>query len=147
MTVIAWDGYVLGADRRLSMHNIEADKVFKLSDGTYFACAGDYMECQKVRKWLESKLPVEKRGTINDVSVLHINKDGTCEAWHACMAGPGQPNIQPPYALGSGREYAMGALGHGATVREAIEITVRYCNSCGGTPDIEEVPTHPSLRK
>ncbi len=40
--------------------------------------------------------------------------------------------VLPPFAIGSGADYAMGAMKHGASPRQAAEIACELCVSCGG---------------
>lgn len=40
--------------------------------------------------------------------------------------------VLPPFAIGSGADYAMGAMRHGASPRQAAEIACELCISCGG---------------
>jgi ATP-dependent protease HslVU (ClpYQ) peptidase subunit len=45
--------------------------------------------------------------------------------------------IKKEFAIGSGDDFASGALSKGATVQEAVEITCRHCSECG--PPIQYV--------
>ncbi len=40
------------------------------------------------------------------------------------------------YVFGSGRDYAIGALATGASIVEALEVTMKYCSGCGLGYDI-----------
>jgi hypothetical protein len=40
--------------------------------------------------------------------------------------------VDPPFGVGAGADYAIGAMDHGASAEEAVAIAIRRSRSCGG---------------
>lgn len=64
-----------------------------------------------------------------DASLIWMLPDGTCrfndgDGWY--------PMENEFHALGLGYQVAIGAMAHGATAKEAVEIAAKYVDGCGG---------------
>lgn len=90
---------------------------------TLVGCAGDSTLCQRFINWRTtgSKPPVW--GVNSQFEALVLDKTGLYVYYTSCT--PDRVNL-PYFAIGSGRQYAMGALSNGASVEKAVEIACAY---------------------
>jgi len=134
MTVIAWDGKTLAADRMMEMNGgkFPITKIRRLLDGALIGSAGDTPRAMQLAEWVEGgcvagQLPAPQGDMY--ARLLHIRLDGKAVLY----ANNDQPIVveQPFMAIGSGQDYANTAmyLGHGA--RQAVAITSELCSSVG----------------
>jgi len=123
MTTIVWDGKNLASDSRsCSAGTIDAGickKIFKDKTATY-AVAGDYAQSLAIIKWMTAgRDPDSEPVFLEPEYEILMVRQGTGYVFsgetHGC-------EHQPPVALGSGRELALGAMGNGATPKEAVEV-------------------------
>jgi len=122
MTTIVWDGKQLASDSRsISGGTIDSGvckKIFKDKTATW-ALAGDYAQSLAVMKWIsEGRDPAEEPTfSIPEYEILMV-RNGTGYVFsgetHGC-------EHNPPVALGTGRELALGALAGGAKLKDAVE--------------------------
>ena len=130
MSVVAWDGETLAADRALGRGETktEGSKLF-VSRNKKRACAvvGDVAEGFALAKWYISS----RRGAapVTSDSTLIIVEDGACYE----IGSNGQPiRVEGKFAAwGSGDQVAIGALAHGASAIEAVKICCTHCDGCG----------------
>lgn len=136
MSVIAWDGKTLAADRRAVSNGIcrTASKIFKLPDGTLFACSGLLVHGLQVKHWLESGAAVE------NFPAAQRDKDDWEACWHILHDGRVHCYERTPYplvfaepfqAMGSGRDYAEAAMYLGKTASEACQVACHFDVGCG----------------
>ncbi len=140
MTVIAWDGKTLCADKRATSADmpVTVTKIFRLEQGLV-GFDGDLTSGMALLNWF-------KKGCIPNEFIYDAQKDDT--KWcYAVLITPDKEikrfGYHPyPYivedgffAVGSGRDYAMAALHCGKTSREAVEIACRYNVGCGNGID------------
>lgn len=138
MTVIAWDGKTLAADRRRTVGGtpMQATKVRKVRDeGTtreyLVGCAGDSFDCVqfidtfKFGEWDRVK-PV-------DFAALIVDQDALI--WFMGERPLVHQISLPRFAIGSGADYAIGAMAAGATALEAVRIASQYDIHCGDGAD------------
>jgi ATP-dependent protease HslVU (ClpYQ) peptidase subunit len=143
MTVIAYKAGILAADRQTSMHNNPTTKVRRMKNGDLVGGCGsaagvlallDAMDAPVGATRNTAELMKDYKGDDLVSGILVRKADGkvfSCE-W------PFTHNIPielPFFALGSGREYAMGAMAAGKSAQQAIEITSMYESNCGGGVD------------
>ena len=139
MTTIAYkDGWMVGdmlSVRHDSGVGTNQRKVWK-SDGHLMGGAGGYAQLIEARDWfldgMEGDPPVS---------------DGTA----FMIVGPDNPEQvfvfdgkipfieKAPFALGIGRDYALGAMAAGADAIEAVGIASDYCIRTGGELTIERL--------
>lgn len=137
MTVIAWDGKTLAADRKSISCGVgrEVTKIWKVR-GHLIGGAGGLAQCIAVRDWwtdwnADPKLwPME----------LQADKDDWCEFVIICPDGTAHryqkhpiklPIFEPLYATGCGEDFAMGAMAAGANAIKAVQIASDYREGCG----------------
>ena len=142
MTVIAWDGKTLAADKRCNAGGLATTvtKIHRVPQGIVAFC-GNVERALEVLQWLR---------------VGADPAEWTCE-----MRASGWPNVllithrgdvleygSTPYpvcyedrftAAGTGRDYAMAAMHLGKTAREAVEVACLFDVSCGNGIDMLEL--------
>ena len=135
MTVIAWDGKVLAADKRATIDNVilSVTKIFRFEDCLYGFC-GNLVQSEKLFEWIKSgsgdKLANDD---CNEVVCLKVNPDKTLEIYQ----GSSQTfRIHDKrHAIGSGASFAVMAMKCGKGAAKAVEATFEYDCSCGGGVD------------
>lgn len=134
MTVIAWDGKTLAADRMMEMNGgkFPITKIRRLADGALIGEAGDMPRSRQLAEWVDGGCVAgELTAPVGDLyaRVLHIRADGKAVLY----ANNDQPIIveQPFMAIGSGQDYANTAMYLGHDARQAVAIASELCSSCG----------------
>lgn len=128
MTTVAYDGKSIAADRRIG--NMEAGKLFRLKSGAIFAGAGYYAQIVEVCAWLnEGGKPADRPKLPDDEEesseFLLIETSG--EAYWLTSPYLRRVKINERFcAIGSGSEYALGALAAGVSAKRAVEIACRF---------------------
>lgn len=133
MTVIAWDGTTLAADKQLTHANLKrtVTKVKKIRDHLV-GTAGDWDGCTQLMRWFErGALPDEfpSKGREQYAGLVVITPERQILKYEQ-LSLPYEIE-DPIFALGTGREVAMGALEMGATSVRAVQIACKYINDCG----------------
>lgn len=136
MTTIAYKDGVLAADKAISSgsgHIGTARKVWRRkTDGALVGGAG---RVALIQKWADWFLAGE-RGTApslgaddeTDAEMLVVRPDGRVE-FHERQ---GCVKIEAPYfALGSGSDYATGAMAFGASARQAVAAATKHDHGTG----------------
>lgn len=136
MTIIISDGKSMVCDS-LVVGNfkfiISKPKVRRVSN-TFYGFAGELAGIEKVVKWLESNsaeqpAPVLTLPNEMSISILGLRDTGDLFWMENHLV---ETPVDPPFAIGSGSSYAMGALRAGASIREAAQIAIDLDESCGG---------------
>lgn len=142
MTTICTDGRTVAADGKSCLGDrpvsLRTQKIV-VSNGTLYALSGPECMIRPIIEWWE-------RG--HDHATVPVAKDEGC-AWTLMVIDPGgtvimtsrcqfpSPIPSGVFAIGSGADYAMGAMLAGKSPREAIAIASRCDVWTGG--DIQEV--------
>lgn len=133
MTTAVYRDGILAMDSRAyagDKHPIGTkNKIKRLADGSLLAVSSRLTgQPESFARWCESKKQPHLAELEGDktygVQALLIRTDGSVYYWNdgSCFSGP----LEAPYfAIGSGEEYAMGALMMGATAEEAVSIACR----------------------
>ena len=140
MTVIAWDGKTLAADKLCSDEWVKryVTKIRRVRGGDGLAGAsGDADHCRELLAWYENggQFPEHLRGELR-ATLLVVGRDGK-----ACLyqRGPHQITLEPGrQAIGSGGDAALAAMFCGKTSAEAVEIAALVCRGVGGGVDTLE---------
>lgn len=122
MTTIAWDGRTIAADRRLGGWQT-ANKLFRLRDGTIFAGAGRMDDVAEVLAWLQGGRKPDDKPEIepDDSEFFIVQPDG--KAYWLTTPFLRSVKIEDQfYAIGSGAEFAIGAMRAGVSAKRAVEI-------------------------
>jgi ATP-dependent protease HslVU (ClpYQ) peptidase subunit len=135
MTVIAWDGTTLAADKRAVANNMRFNvtKIKKIRGHLVFS-AGDFDSANMLFKWFEDGAKPDSYPTCqNDkdrwVVLIVITPDKQILRYEK---EPVSYVIEEPFAaVGSGRDYAMAAMAMGANAIEAVKIACQFDIYCG----------------
>lgn len=144
MSVIAWDGKSLAADRQCTTADLRAlvSKIRRLSDGTVLAWTGKHEMGLALARWYEEGADRAKWPKFQE------DKEDWCRLIVATNSGrvifyeqlPEPQEVLDTFmAWGSGRDFAIGAMGMGADARTAVEIASRFSVGCGYGVDVFEL--------
>lgn len=140
MTVIAWDGRSIAADKQMMSGDLRVTttKLKKLPSGAVVAWAGTIDCGLLLAHWFESG------GHIAEWPKFQLDKD----RWTILVVAeadkvffyeqePTSIAVEDKFmAWGSGRQFALAAMEHGATAKEAVEVAIKFCTSCGVGVDV-----------
>ena len=139
MTVVAWDGTTLAADKMTSFGGLHGTttKVHRIGENLVAGC-GTTALIQEMLRWFEGgcdpdKFPAQQRDSKESVSLLVVRKDGSLHQYETTPWPLVLHNKQ--WAIGNGRDFAMAAMYLGKTAREAVEIASVFCHDCGNGVD------------
>lgn len=141
MTIIVWDGKTLAADKQLTNNGLKCrtTKIFKIS-GNLVGVTGDFDYAQAMLSWFgsgarPSDFPDHQKEDSKFVGMLVITPDKQILKYER---SPHPIDFTECGALcvGSGRDYAYGALYMGATAYRAVEAACEYDNHCGMGIDV-----------
>lgn len=145
MTVIAWDGVTLAADKMTSFGGLHGTttKIYRIGEKLVGGC-GRTALIQEMLQWIKDgcnpeTFPAQQRDLNESVSMLVVESDGTLLQYETTPWPIVLHNRQ--WAIGSGRDFAMAAMYLGKTAREAVEITSILCSDCGnGVDELTLIP-------
>jgi ATP-dependent protease HslVU (ClpYQ) peptidase subunit len=153
LTIVAYKDGVLAGDK-LNVHGSRYAMITKIRkiNGELIGIAGPTILATLLFEWIEKHKfqadlfpegQKEKDGNI--CTVIRITKDKKIFIYE---------NSSTPwlcenefYALGSGCEYAMGAMAAGATAKEAVEICGKWAPLCGVGTDVVTFDSTTKRRK
>ena len=139
MTVIAWDGKTLAADRLSTNGGLRGTvtKIFRAGD-CLVGGSGEFAFVLAMVDWVKkgrdpATFPADQRNKDNWQPILVIEKDGT----HSLYDQTPFPvrHEQPYIALGSGRDFAMAAMYLRKSAVEACEVAIALNAGCGNGID------------
>ncbi len=132
--------WVMASDKRLSYHNADVKKIYRLNDdapdgydGALVGVSGSYADMMKAIDWLNDTNGMERPAIDDQNTMLVITKDGTVQLFQSKLMAMTLENADF-FAVGSGGDYAMGALAMGASFEDAIGIAHMYDSNTG--PDV-----------
>lgn len=137
MTVIAWDGKTLAADKRATGGTITTvTKIRRTGDGRLMGVCGDGSVGRELMGWADAgEVPATWPAAANtgDATLMVIERGQLPRVYYA-RPFPMHPE-GPHFAIGSGEPYAMTAmyLGHGA--KAGVEAACMLIESCGNGID------------
>lgn len=135
MTTIAWDGTTVAADTQANNSGLRSrtKKLHRLQDGRIYAFSGEIQDGRAVYEWLNSGERMPKPSVSSNFVALMICPDGhayTIEDKLVLL-----PVMERFRAIGSGRNFAMGAMAVGADAFHAVAAAIQLDVYSGG--DIE----------
>lgn len=144
MTVIAWDGKTLAADKRAGTDLPRTiTKIRRTASGALIGCAGSACADQELMAWYEqgadpAKFPEIHRDTAKSSHLIAIEPGGVIRVY---MDSPFGAVIENDFhAIGSGRDFAMAAMHLGWKARSAVACAIALSATCGnGIDDLEFV--------
>lgn len=137
MTVIAWDGRTLAADKKAtnSGYGETTTKIHRLKDGRLVAGCGQSDKARELIRWLNEGADPK---TFPDNSIgedgcraliLIIDKQGKM---YRLERTPLLLELEDKFtAMGSGRDYALAMLYIGKTAVEAVTVASALDDDCG----------------
>ena len=139
MTVIAWDGKTLAADKRGTFGGLSrrVTKIFVVHD-ELVGIAGNACEGYDLIAWIEGgckllEFPVNQRDEKLWAECLVIARDGSVRIY---QRSPNACYIHDRFtAIGSGRDFALAAMHLGKSAREAVEVACVFDTGCGNGVD------------
>lgn len=133
MTTVAWDGRMLAADRRSSWGGTPVQIDTKIIRARHpsgrvllVGCCGITEECHAIREWL---LGNREQPEVTDVRIMGVDETG--HVWVGSKPGFWAPIGRRPWAIGSGADYALGAMAAGKSARDAVLIAATLDTSTG----------------
>lgn len=145
MTVVAWDGRSLAADKMTDFGGLwsTTTKVHAVPGGGAIATTGLAALGAELVNWvMNGAKPVDfpsgdQRNPDKCCSALVITPDGQVLQYEHT---PYPIRIQNRHwAIGSGRDFAMAAMFLGHSASGAVSIACALCNTCGGGVDVVNV--------
>lgn len=138
MTVIAYDGKTLAADRRVSYGSttMSATKIERFS-GELLAFSGDGSMGRELFAWYAAgadaaSWPASNRSPDSGACLMVVRADGTFWRYET---GPHPIQFDAPCAFGCGMEAAMVAFACGLDAARAVEMASRFNSGCGNGVD------------
>lgn len=139
MTVIAWDGQTLSADRRMVNSGlIRTTTKLRRFGELRVGCSGDAAAMVEMFAWIESgrntdNFPRMQREKDDWCVCVVIEADRTISLYER---SPLPIRIEDQqYACGSGRDFALAAMFLGHTAAEAVEVAAHFECGCGNGVD------------
>ncbi len=132
MTVIAWDGKTLAADKQTSdgSSTLTVTKIRRAPNGALVGGCGNSSMCRQMYQWYVDGAKKETYPVKNeDTQILVITPEGKA---HYYLDGPAPIVVENKFfAIGSGCDYAVAAMHCGRTASEAVAIACIYDPGCG----------------
>jgi hypothetical protein len=139
MTVIAWDGKTLAADKLCVNGGLRGTvtKIFRAGD-CLVGGSGDFSFVLAMVDWVQkgrdpAAFPADQRNKDNWQPMLVIEADGTPSLYDQTPFPIRQE--QAYIAIGSGRDFAMAAMYLRKTAVEAVEVAIALNSGCGNGID------------
>lgn len=126
MTTIAWDGRTLAADRQATIGTLKRTtrKIWCVCD-KLVAFVGDSDQVLELLHWMRrgagpTDFPEHQRRGDSDNRIVVITSDRRIQVYERT---PFPIEFgDKHFAMGSGRDFALGAMAMGATAREALQV-------------------------
>ena len=135
MTIIAWDGKTLAADKRAVSANrpVVTTKIFRVRDDLV-GFSGEAALGLAMVEWYRQgaepcNLPEFQKADADSVGFVVVKADGRVFRFER-SAYPFQI-LEPFFAMGSGRDYALAAMHLNRTAVEAVELACLFDVNCG----------------
>jgi hypothetical protein len=151
MTVIAWDGHTLAADRQAAIGDgcQAVCKIFRIED-CLVGTTGNYSFGMEMMEWLRAgAIAADFRSDWRDpdkgASLLVIRPDKSI--WKFEDSPIPYQLVGPFAAAGSGSECAMVAMACGRTAVTAVQVVNKYLSSCGMGYDYLPLAPEPTTEK
>jgi len=144
MTTIAYRDGILAGDRQATAGELSSyrfRKVHKRKDGALIGGCGVNSLLHRYTTWFlngeQGFKPHMGSNPDDDIDVLIVRPDGTVE-FHDRFGGY---KIEGKFfAIGSGAEYALGAMQFGASARQAISCAAKHDRNTGGGCNFVALP-------
>lgn len=132
MTTIVFRDNILAGDTRAFSGSPQPmgkkQKIFKVAGGSCFGVSTSHPGLgEEIRNWYEECKHFDHQPQLNGRSfeMLEIDTDGNVFFYNDSF-NPSGPLIADYFAIGSGSEYALGALSMGASAVEAVTVASQH---------------------
>lgn len=136
MSVIVWDGKTLAADKQATNAGLVhvCSKIFRIGENLV-GFVGDYDYLWGMKHWMETganpdDFPAHQKDKDTWVGTFVVTPDGRLLKYERCPY-PADFSQNKIMCMGSGRDFAYGALEMGADAVRAVEIASKYESTCG----------------
>lgn len=128
---------LLVADRLISGPKSSAtmDKIRRLKDGGWFVGTGDCDDIERAYAWLQAGKP-EPRPKFSSMEALIVYPHALYSLDDPCTLIKIRNRLM---VLGTGSEFALGALDAGADPVQAVRIAIKRDKNSGGKPQVVRV--------
>ncbi len=138
MTVLAWDGKTLAADKRGTTYglNFTCTKLFRVGPDMLVGVHGELCRGLELVDWVRSgKDPQRhpKQDKDDATYLLIIHRGGRIERIES--NGYGVTVEEKQFAEGSGRDFAIAGMHLGLNAAEAVALAAKFTSSCGNGVD------------
>lgn len=136
MTVIAWDGKTLAADKLTSDNGVAwiSTKIERAPNGALLGSAGTASSGRALKQWwIAGAKPEEFPKDEKDATLLVITPDRKILMYWQSNYSFNIENERA--AIGSGRDFALAAMHLGRTAIEAVEVACALDINCGNGID------------
>lgn len=136
MTTIAYKDGCLAADTKITFGDARArheTKIIEFAKGKFLAYCGACEEALAVIEWLKSKDKRKRKPSIDNFACVIYSKRELITMEGGLMAK--KHNLSECFAIGNGWQWAMAAMDHGATAKEAVEYAATRDIYTGYTQD------------
>lgn len=143
MTVIAWDGRTLAADKRASLGTLirTTTKIFRFGGALLSYCGETGMGEELVAWFKAGAVPKDypERQSADDASTLLVIDASGIRTYER---SPFPARIEDrTFAIGSGRDFALAAMHLGKTAAEAVAVAIALDSGCGNGIDTLQLTT------
>lgn len=147
MTTAAYDGRAIAIDSQITAgsRRMLHRKAYTLPDGTYMVASGRLDEFQQFLRWYEAGQERDDFPKLTDMEVFVVHGDGRVILWDhngAEMDVTGKLS-----AIGSGGDYALGAMHMGANAAEAVRVAAVYDIYTSGEVEVFDTSTIQPVRR
>lgn len=144
MTVIAFDGRTLAADKQAGDSYVKCGKTTKIRKvrGHLVGCSGESAMAREFLHWFEAgadvaTFPQVLREKEPVITVMVITPERKIHTYHNTPFPVEWDNAV--HAIGSGREAALAVMTLGYDAEKAVQIASVVCNGCGNGIDTLEL--------
>lgn len=122
MTTVVCDGSVMISDSMLSDNGLKSitQKIFKIN-GCCIGFAGSYSEGLLFCEWYRDRR--KRKPVLEDIEIMVLTPKGVVFYDESLIAMRSENKFN---AIGTGRDYAIGAYSAGASTRETVEIACKH---------------------
>lgn len=140
MTVMAWDGRVLAADKRANVNGlVSVVTKIKKSRGHLLFCAGNFAYSMQLYDWFDRGAKIEDFPEFNKIKdsweALNVITPERRLLRYEMTPYPMELEVKQ-FACGSGRDYAIAAMRLGKNSVQAVMLASEFDPYCGNGVDV-----------
>jgi 20S proteasome alpha/beta subunit len=133
MTTVVYDARTreMVSDTQMSMHKTKVDKIYRLNDNSLVGVSGSLSDILLMLEYLNTpEGETAEKPTIGENNYL-LRVDTNNDVFLYTPTLIGVQMYGDYFAIGSGSDYAMGAMAQGATAEEALAIAHKFDDGTG----------------